>query len=482
MSFRLVFGAFVVTVVSAGLLFSSTSHALESGVTVLEDVNRPLQDDLPEIRKRKQLRVLIPYSRTFYFLDGGRVSGLAAEFLLEFEKHINTGTAKRQDHVTIIIVPTRRDKLITKLAEGRAELAFGNLTITKKRLELVDFSTALYPDVDEVLVTVGEMPELTALSEIAGMTIHTRASSSYYESLASLNEQLASDGLEPIKVVEVDERLEDEELLEMVNAGIFNAIIVDSHKAKFWARIFANVKIHPKIAVRERGEIAWAVRKTAPKLKAELNSFVKETKLGTRLGNILLKRYYSDTKWLGLATSEKNLKRLADLENLFIKYGKIYRIDPKFLAALAFQESKYEQKLKSSAGAVGIMQIKPTTAAGKGIEIKDINKLENNIHAGVKYLRFLVDRYFSDGDVDEFNRILFALASYNAGPARIAGLQKKARDPNVWFNSVEHVAGAEIGTETVKYVSNIYAYYIAFRMLQDALAEIEAARSKSREN
>ena len=113
------------------------------------------------------------------------------------------------------------------------------------------------------------------------------------------------------------------------------------------------------------------------------------------------------------------------------------------------------------------MQVLPTTAKDKNVAITNIDILENNIHAGSKYLRFLKSRYFSDESIDELNRNLFAIAAYNAGPARIAKLrreaEKKGLDPNVWFNNVEVIASLRIGQETVRYVGNIYKYYIVYK-------------------
>jgi membrane-bound lytic murein transglycosylase MltF len=147
------------------------------------------------------------------------------------------------------------------------------------------------------------------------------------------------------------------------------------------------------------------------------------------------------------------------------------------VAAQGYQESQLKQSTRSAAGAIGVMQLLPTTAADPNVDVVNIELLGNNIHAGVKYLRFLRDRYFTDVEIDPLDQALFAFAAYNAGPARVAGLRKKARkaglNPNVWFRNVEVIAAREIGRETVQYVSNIYKYYVAYRLL------VEAQKSKS---
>jgi membrane-bound lytic murein transglycosylase MltF len=139
-------------------------------------------------------------------------------------------------------------------------------------------------------------------------------------------------------------------------------------------------------------------------------------------------------------------------------------------AALAYQESQLDHDKKSHVGAIGIMQLLPTTAADKNVGIADIAELESNIHAGHKYLRFLQDRYFSDPAISTLDRYLFTFAAYNAGPAKVAKIRTEAEaeglDPNVWFQNVEIIAAKRIGRETVQYVSNIYKYYITYKMAQ----------------
>jgi len=259
----------------------------------------------------------------------------------------------------------------------------------------------------------------------------------------------------------------------MVSAGQVPIVVVDNHKAEFWAQIFDNINLHQDLTLRTGGQIAWAFRKSSPKLKQEIDAFVEKHKKGTLMGNILFHRYLRDNKWVRDNLAEQELKRLQPKIDLFRKYGKQYGFDWPLLAALGYQESGLNQNRRSVQGAVGVMQIRPSTAADKNIGIKNVGKLENNIHAGTKYLRFLYDRYFSEEPMDDKNKILFSLAAYNAGPARVRQLRNEAEkmglDPNVWFRNVDQVAAKHIGRETVRYVSNIYKYYIAYRLSLDKL-------------
>jgi membrane-bound lytic murein transglycosylase MltF len=260
-------------------------------------------------------------------------------------------------------------------------------------------------------------------------------------------------------------------LLEMVNAGHIPMIVIDSHNAQFWTQIFDKIKVHPEIAVRSGGEIAWAFRKDSPKLKTAINEFVQAHKKGSLIGNMLLKRYLKNTKYVKNSLSEKELKKYEAMVRLFQKYAEQYDFDYLMMAAQAYQESGLDQSTKSRAGAVGVMQVLPTTASDRNVNVAEIEKLENNIHAGTKYMRFIINRYYKDEPMDHLNKMLFAFASYNAGPAKVKRLRKKTAamglNPNVWFNNVEIAAAQVIGRETVQYVGNIYKYYIAYKMITE---------------
>ena len=286
-------------------------------------------------------------------------------------------------------------------------------------------------------------------------------------------------GLPPIDITPVAEHLEDEDLLEMVNAGLLPLIVVDSHKAEFWSQVFDNIVVHRDLVLRSGGKIAWAVRKDCPELKKMVDGFAAKYPVGSLFTNVLLQRYLKNTQWIETAASSHHDQRLDALMPYFEKYGEQYGFAPLLLAGQGFQESGLQQKKRSRAGAVGIMQIKPTTAADRNVGIPDISTPDANIHAGTKYLAFVRDRYFTDPAIDPTNRVLFSLAAYNAGPARIRRLRAEADesglDPNQWYRNVEVVAARRIGRETVRYVSNITKYYIAFRLSREQIAARERA-------
>jgi membrane-bound lytic murein transglycosylase MltF len=471
-SFRGAYRAAIVAIVAAAVVAAPLFTSMAETASTPEGAvpgNRPWIGDFDGMAKRRQIRALVVYSKTFYFLDQGRQRGLSFDLLKEFEKHVNqqlkTGTLK----IEVIFIPVTHDEIIPGLVKGFGDIAVANLTITPQRQKQVAFSDPLLTGVKELLVTGPAAPPVATVDDLAGKEIHVRKSSSYYASLVQLNGVFKKAGKQPIKLVPEDEMFQDEDLLEMVNAGLIPMIVMDSHKAQFWEQIFDDVNVHPDIAVRTGGEIAWAFRKNSPKLEAVVNEFVRGHKKGSMLGNMLFKRYLRDTRYVKNSVSEQELKKFRAMVQYFKTYADRYEFDYLMIGAQAYQESGLDQNRRSPSGAIGVMQVLPSTAADPNVGIPDIEKLENNIHAGTKYLRFIVDRYFQDPSINRVNRMLFAFAAYNAGPARINDLRKKTAklglDPNVWFNNVEMAAAKEIGRETVQYVGNIYKYYIVYRML-----------------
>jgi membrane-bound lytic murein transglycosylase MltF len=450
------------------------TETVDMSTEQLKRLNESFTGDLDEMVEDHIIRVLLPYSRTFFFFDGAHPRGISVEFIEKFEKELNEGLGKGALKVQILIIPTARDELIPDLIAGKGDIAAGNLTITKERLTEVDFSDPLATGIEEILVSGPDSEPVDSMFDLAGKEVHARKSSSYYASLLTLNETLRSMGKPEVKIVAADEHLEDEDLLEMVSAGIISYMVIDSHKGELWAQILDNINLHPDVKFRIDGKIGWAIRKDSPQLMAAINEFIKDNKAGTLFGNILIKRYLKETKYIDNSIYREHLQRFQQTIDYFKTYADLYGFPPLMLAALAYQESQIDQSVRSPAGAIGVMQMLPSTAQDKHVGIPDIDRVEPNIHAGTKYLRFLIDRYFADDpNINEIDQILFAFAAYNAGPAKVAQLRKEAAqsglDPNRWFRNVELIAAKRIGRETVQYVANIFKYYVAYKLLEDKM-------------
>ena len=229
------------------------------------------------------------------------------------------------------------------------------------------------------------------------------------------------------------------------------------------------MRIYENLKLREGGQIAWMVRKSNPKLKASLNAFIKKHRQGTRIGNIYFNRYFKDTRWIKNPVEKQLKARLKKYIKWFRKYSQTYKMDWMLMAAQGYYESGLDNRKKSPRGAMGIMQLMPSLAKDKRVAIKNLKPAQNNIHAGIKYLAILRDQYFNDPAIGPDNRMRFALAAYNAGPAkvqRIRALAKKSGyDPDVWFGHCEMAALRLVGQETVRYIRNINKYYIALRLV-----------------
>ncbi|HJR21866.1 MAG TPA: transporter substrate-binding domain-containing protein [Dongiaceae bacterium] len=437
--------------------------------------------DLDGMRKRRQIRMLVPYSKTFFFVDkGGKQAGITHDVGHAFEEWLNKREKTKTLKISIVFIPVARDRLLSGLVDGLGDIAAGNITITEERAKIVQFGDPFAKDVKEVLVTGPTAAPIATLDDLAGREIHVRRSSSYFEHLEAVSRALEAKGLKSIAISDLDDELEDEDIMEMVNAGLLPWAVVDEHKAQIWTSIFTKLTVRSDLAINAGGEIAWAMRKDDPQLLAVLNEFTKTHKIGTTFGNILKKRYLGSDSFVKRSTSTEEIDKFQAIAELFRKYGQQYDFDWLMIAAQGYQESQLDQSARSPRGAVGVMQLMPKTAADPTVGIPDIESVDNNIHAGVKYLRTLVDKYLDDPALDRKNRTLMAFAAYNAGPGNLRKFRKLAAesglDPNIWFHNVEHAAAEIVGRETVQYVANIYKYYVAYRLATERNEERSKAK------
>lgn len=463
---------------------STASAAEESSQAQrqLQMLTKPWVTDFDGMFERRAIRVVAPYSRTLYFNDKGRNRGLAAELVRDFENHLNKKYKKKLGHrpITIVLVPATRDQLLPNVVNGFADLAVGNLTVTEERLKIVDMIAPYPRGVREILVTGPSSPAVASIDTLSGKTVHVRRASSYYESLLALNARFKDESKPEAKLVLVPDALEDEDMMEMLNVGLLQAIVVDDWKAKMWSQILPKVVVHDDIVLRDGGRVGWAIRQGSPQFAAEINSFYTSWVKKQGVIPYRLQQYMKRIKHLKDPTGSADWQRFQETVKLFEKYGGKYAFDPLLLTAQGYQESQLDQKARSHVGAIGVMQLMPAT--GAEMKVGDIKNVESNIHAGAKYMDHLMARYFSDANFTENNRTLFAFASYNAGPGNIAKARKRAKerglDPDQWFNNVEIVVAERIGAETTTYVRNVYKYYIAYKLIGEAHRQAEQARTQ----
>ena len=451
--------------------------ALPEGV--MSQLGKAFTGDLDGMVARRMIRVGATFNRTFYFVDNGVQRGLAYEFGKAFEDELNKKLKTGNARVNVVFVPLPRDLLARALTEGKVDVVVAQVTVRPELQAVVDFTNPTRMNVSEVVVTGPSAPAIASPDDLSGKTVYARKDSKYYESLVALNGRLKSQGKAPAAIQEIPGNLEDDDVLEMVNADIIPITVVDDYMAAFWKQVFTDITVHDTVALRTGASLAVPMRKGSPKLAAELNAFLAKFGMGSAFGNMMQKRYLVSTKFAKRATSEAERKKFLALVKYFEKYGEQYQLDYLLMAAQGYQESQLDQNAKSQVGAVGVMQLMPAT--GKDMKVGDITQTETNIHAGVKYMRFVIDEFYKDEPMDQLNKGLFAFASYNAGPGRVRQLRREAEkrglDPNVWFGNVEQIASERIGRETVTYVSNIYKYYVAYRLLKEESDRRKAAKA-----
>lgn len=429
-------------------------------------LDQPFFGDWPEIRKRRVLRVLVPYSRTFFYHDNGRTRGISADLLAELELYLNKSLKTGRNPISVLAIPVERDQLLSGVAAGLADVAVGNLTVTAQRQAEVDFVVLAGHQQREVLVASPSAPSITDERDLAGRMLAVRRSSSYFSSIEKLNSRLVKAGRPRSEPFIVPEALEDEDLLEMLNAGLVDFSIMDDWKARLWQSVYPQIRIYSQIVLREQAQTGWAIRHQSPKLAALLAGFHQDMKK-RHLKELKFAEYQQRIARLGPVHAISEWQKVKPIHDLFRRYAQDYRFDHLMLLAQGYQESRLNQGLKSPRGAIGVMQLMPTT--GDAMQVGNIRQLDPNIHAGVKYLRQMHDNYFNAPEIDDMNQTLFSLAAYNAGPTAIARMRQKAgaqgRDPNRWFGQVEVVVARELGNEPVRYVRNILKYYVAYRQM-----------------
>ena len=443
----------------------------------------PWRGDFDQMLERRVIRVVVPYSRSLFYNDRGMQRGLTADALEEFERWLNKNQGTGARALTLQIFPVARDELLRRVVSGQADIAAGNLTITRTRDRTVDFSVPTAEGVSEIVMTHRSVPALASLEDLAGRTIHVRPASSAAESLQQLDRRLRVAGKPPLDLVQVPDVLEDEDLLDMLNANLVQIVVVDDWKAKLWGPALRRTRTYPELVVRTESSIGWALREDAPQLKRVVNEFLSEPGRGTQAARRNLAMYERRWRALGNPTLQADWRKFEQSIAIFRKYGRRYHFDPLMLAAQAYQESRLDHTAVSPAGAIGVMQIMPAT--GEAMKVGDIAELDTNVHAGTKYMRQILDRHFREAKFSEQDRNLFAFASYNAGPGRIAQMRgiaaREGLDPDQWFNNVEIVTAARVGAEPVRYVRNIYKYYTAYRLQTDLAARRAAANKELRQ-
>ena len=481
-AFHVILTCTVLTAISCGKAEQQVTQQPEADTLSTQEAHdlslasalrRPRLGDLDSMRARRTIRVLVPMNRTFFFYDGARERGFTVEYFRDFEQWLNRRFHTERTPTAVVFLPASREHFLSDLVQGRGDVAAGGVGVTERRARAVAFTEPLRTGGFHIVVTGPGAPPLRRLEDLAGREVYIRTSSVYAETIIEFNRRLAAEGLPPVRIRPANEDLEDEDILELVNAGVQPITIVARYLARFWSSALDSLRPREDLVLADQRELAYAVRKTSPQLRALLNEFLATRRVGTAYGNVMFNRYLVRNPWVLNPRATAERRRVTATIGFFRRHAQTYDLDYLLLMAQGYQESQLRQELHSPRGAVGVMQLLPRTADAPPISIHDVStNAGNNIRAGAKYLRYLETTYFADSAFTPFNRQVFALAAYNAGPGRIAGLRRMAReeglDPYVWFGNVEVLAGQEIGTETTTYVRNILKYYVTYQLTLDS--------------
>ena len=422
--------------------------------------------------KRRNIRALVLINPIGFFYDNGQPMGIMYDALIALQTYVNQKFKTGALPIQVSFIPVRPDQVEAALTQGVGDFVAYSLVVTPGRQQQVAFTVPLETNAQQVLVSGPDFGTVTSLDNLGGKEIYANPLTVPYQALQEVNDRLKQAGKPLIVIKPADKYLLEDDLIQMVDAGLLPATVAEVARAKLWAQVLHHLTVHSDLVLASGGQTAWALRKNNPQLKQLLDEFITPRALGSSFGNTLVRRYLESTRWVVNSTSPQEIKKFEALSGLFEKYASQYDFDYLMMMAQGYQESTLEQSMRGPGGAVGIMQVMPRDAAADPINIPDVWTTEGNIHAGIKMLRAIEDKYLNDPKLDPLNKTLLAFASYNAGPNRVAWLREQAPkqglDPNVWFGNMELLVARDIGQVTVTYVGNVYKYYIAYKLALQA--------------
>jgi len=319
--------------------------------------------DLDAMKKQRRIRALVVPGRSSFFYDRGQPQGIYYETFDEFQRFANHELRTGSSKIIVTFIPVRLEQLERALLEGVGDVIAYGVIVTPERGQKVLFTAPIENNVKQVIVTGPKAPPIANLGDLSGKEVYVNPLTVYYGNLQRLSESFQKAGQAAIHVEAADANLTDEDLLEMVNAGLIPATVTINIRANFWSKVFPHLTLHPDIVLKEEGQLAFATRKDSPQLRQLLDEFVHGHQSGTSFGNTLIQRYLQNTKWVQDATSTEEMKKFQEYVRYFQKYAAEYDFDYLMLVAQGYQESLLDQSRTNPSGAVGIMQVIPKYAA-----------------------------------------------------------------------------------------------------------------------
>ena len=431
--------------------------------------------DLAQIRSSQVLRVLVNQSRNSSGQVQGESIGVEYHRLRAFERYLN-GHARDGQEITLKIIPKAKDQLLGALLRGEGDLMAPGELLDVKPTHAVTPSDSIIERVPLMLVGVKGERRYTRLEQLSGRTVALTTGSAAGEALNLINQKLALRKLPPVNIEWVDPTLAVEDVLEMVQAGIYHLTLVEQPIAERWAKLMPKLRFDRKVLVSEPGAMRWYVRRDASMLRASVDRFLTTYTVPADQ-NVAFERVYRRLYRVHYPLARADRQKLEKLRPVLQKHAQQQGMDWLNLAALAFKESTLNPNAKGTGGATGLLQITPSAAQRVGVN--NIQNVEGNVQAGAKYLAMIRRKFFASPQLNERERMAFVLAAYNMGPERVQGMRAEARrrglNPNQWFFQVERIAMEQVGMGAVSYVNSVNKYYLAFDRERDSL---EPAQSK----
>ena len=436
---------------------SATTFAAETEVKARRNYAQMLEQG--------EVRMAVPFERVTYVESKKQILGVAPQIA----KYLGSFLSKKyKKPIQVKIVPSVLGNMLNEIDQGNADFALVYGRKYEEQLKSGQYLLYTRPHLEEsLIVTKAGTAPINSLLDLSGQDVCVSRLKDT-KALTDANEILIKSGKKPINIYQDKHALDDEDFLQMLNAGLISNTFVATWKAQLWKPYFTNLQLNEstKSPGGSPGDIV--VLKINKDLATDVLSFANSPDLEEALAIFRKNDFNIRRGALKSPVTPEEWKRFESMLGFFRLYGHQNRLDPLFLASLGFQESMLNQSAVSPTGAIGVMQLLPST--GESLNVGNIHLLEPNIHAGAKYMSSLIYALSIEGDLTDMERNFFAVAAYNAGPNNIRKARALAStmgfDPNKWFENVEMSTAKLFGVETFLYVRNVYKYYVSYDIEQ----------------
>lgn len=407
----------------------SCSH-LEKSKKESDDSKPEVVNELERIKDSGVLKAVVDYNSTNYFVYRGRPMGFKFELLQQLAKDLGV---KLEIHVSNNMAET-----FSGLNDNRFDLIAKNLTVTRERTSLVDFTIPI-DHTEQVLVQRKPVTKedsaafVQSAIDIEGKVIYVQKNTSYYRRMVNLAEETGNQ----FEIVE-DTVYGVEQLVANVAKGEIDYTVCDDNIALLNKTYYPNIDVSVKVSFPQK--IAWAVRKNSRDWLVYLNSWIREFK-GTKKYAYLYYKYFESPRTVARLESDFHSitgGQISQYDNMVMEYSSHHNWDWRLISSIIYQESRFNPQAGSWAGAYGLMQLMPKTAEALGVE--NIDDPEENIKGGILLLNWINQQY-AETVTDSTQRIKFVLASYNIGMGHVQDAQRLAekfgKDKNTWDDNVD---------------------------------------------